>query len=249
MCHNFNDYLEHTLPENVHYFDRLVVVTHPGDKKTQALCQKYGVECVQTEAMHDEGDAFNKGRCINIGLGHLRGLDWILHMDADIVLPHHFRNMLQRARLDPKNIYGADRLNVYGYDHWMAHKHKRYPHYSSGYFVQPLKEFPVGARIVHHEHGYTPIGYFQLWHKSAHKKYPINQGNAEHTDVLFAIQWPRNNRVLLPEVLVYHLEACDGPRPMGGDWSGRTSKHFGPCPHCKCCPCKCSHHKPYKPPC
>ena len=227
ICKNYGDFLTHTLPENLHHFDRLVVVTHPEDKETISLCSKYSVDCVQTTVMHEDGDKFNKGRAINLGLGHLRGLDWILHIDADIVLPHNFKNMLHRAKLNPKNIYGADRMNVYGYDHWMDHKHKLIPHYSHGYFVQPPKEYNVGARIIHHELGYTPIGYFQLWHKSQAKRYPINQGNAEHTDVLFAAQWSREDRILLPEILVCHLESNLGPIEMGLNWEGRKSPRFG----------------------
>lgn len=230
VCKDYSDFLEHTLPENVEQVDRLIVVTHPGDHKTKALCSKYSVDCVETHAFHHQGDKFNKGRAINVGLGHMRGLDWMLHMDADILLPHGFRNMMKRAHLDTANIYGADRVNVYGYEHWMDNKHKTVPHYSHKYFVQPPGEFPMGARIIHHEHGFTPIGYFQLFHKSSGKRYPIHQGNAEHTDVLFAIQWPREHRMLLPEIIVYHLESPNGPTPMGVNWEGRKTPIFGKCP-------------------
>lgn len=236
VCKDYSDLLEETLPLNMQHLDRIVVVTHPGDWETRKLCQKYGVDCVITEAMHEDGDKFNKGRCINLGLGHLRGLDWILHLDADVVLPHGFRNLLYRAKLRQDNIYGCDRLNVYGIEHWDKHKHKCVPHYESGYFVEPVREFPMGARIIHHEHGYCPIGFFQLWHSSMQRKYPINQGNAEHTDVLFACQWPRHQRVLLPEVICYHLESGLGPIPMGTNWGGRKTPPWKRHHHC--------HHKP-----
>jgi hypothetical protein len=226
VCKDYSDFLEQTLPDNLQQVDRLVVVTHPNDRRTIDLCSRFSVECVQTTCMHTQGDEFNKGRAINLGLGHLRGLEWMLHMDADILLPHGFRNMLARTHLDPKNIYGADRVNVVGYDNWMAHKHKTVPHYSHRYFVEPPKEFNLGARIIHSEHGYTPIGYFQFWHRSANRKYPIHQGNAEHTDLLFACQWARENRVLLPEIFVYHLESESSQ--MGANWKGRKTKWFGP---------------------
>ncbi len=237
VCKDYSDFLEHTLPNNMQYLDRLVVVTHPQDKETIALCRKYGAECVKTEAMHEDGDAFNKGRAINIGLGHFRGHEWFLHLDADIVLPHNFRNLLHRAKLRPENLYGADRCNVYGFEHWERNKDTLRPHYAERYFVEPPKAFPLGARIIHDEHGYCPIGYFQLWHANQGKKYPINQGNAEHTDVLFACQWPRHQRVLLPEVLVYHLESGQGPVPMGANWNGRRTPLFKkPDPAPKPCP-------------
>lgn len=245
VCHNYSDFLAEALPINLPYIDRLVVVTHPGDAKTIALCDRYGLDCVKTEAMHEEGDHFNKGRCINLGLGHLRGLDWFLHLDADVVLPHRFRDLLHRSRLKTENLYGADRVNVFGYESWEEIKKDLHPHYSDRYFVEPGH---IGARIIHEEHGYTPIGYFQLWHKSQGKRYPIHQGNAEHTDVLFAAQWRRDQRVLLPEVVVFHLDSNDGPVAMGQNWNGRKSPEFKRRPHphhpprCPYRPCRCPHH-------
>lgn len=223
--------------------ERIVVVTDHDDHLTQKLCQKYSVDCIRTHVFYEDGDKFNKGRAINLAMGHLRGLEWILHMDADILLPHNFKNMLHRTKLNPDCIYGADRANVFGYDHWMEHKPKITPHYEMGYFVDPPKEFPIGARIVHFELGWCPIGYFQLWHKSLGRRYPIHQGTAEHTDVLFAVQWAREHRVLLPEVVVYHLDPAKGPQPMGENWNGRKSPLFTCHEHSKHHHHGCHHHK------
>ncbi len=227
-CVDYSDFLEVTLPETLQHVDRLVVVTSHEDKATRDLCRKWSVDCVATDAMNEDDEKFNKGRGINLGLGHLRGLDWVLHLDADIVLPHGFRGLLSRAKLKKENLYGADRVNVYGYEHWEEHKHKLTPHFSNEYFVQPPAEFPLGARIIHKEIGWCPIGYFQLWHKTQGKRYTPNQGNAEHSDVLFAAQWARANRVILPEVVVYHLDSMNGPTPMGANWNGRKTPLFRP---------------------
>lgn len=227
VCKDYSDFLAHTMPENLQHLDRMVVVTHPNDKQTQALCTKYGVDCVETEVMHDEGDKFNKGRAINLGLSHLRHEGWLLHLDADIMLPHRFRTMLRHAKLDERNIYGADRLNTLSYDHWQQHKHKIVPHHQWRYLIAPPAEFPLGARLLHQEYGWCPIGYFQLWHSRMKRKYPIINGSAEHSDVLFSVQWARDNRILLPEVFVYHLES-EGQGSMGANWNGRTTKFFGP---------------------
>ena len=226
VCVDYSDFLEHTLPETLQHVDRLVVVTGHNDQGTRALCSKFSVDCVISDIMHEDGEVFNKGKAINLGLGHLKGMDWLLHLDADIVLPHGFRGMLERARLKKENLYGCDRVNVYGHDHWTDHKHKLVPHYSDGYFVQPPMEFPLGARIIHRDLGWCPLGFFQLWNKNQGKRYPAHQGNAEHTDVLFAAQWGRANRVLLPEVVAYHLESADGPTPMGANWNGRKTPLF-----------------------
>lgn len=226
VCKDYSDFLAHTLPENLNHLDRIVVVSHPNDKPTQALCTKLGVDCLETEVMHDSGDALNKGRCINLGLSHLRHEGWVLHLDADILLPHRFRSMLRHAKLSPDNLYGADRLNTISYDHWTNHKSKTVPQHQWRCLVVPPCEFPVGSRLLHQEYGYCPIGYFQLWHSSCKRKYPIVSGSAEHSDVLFAVQWERRNRILLPEIFVYHLESEQGS-PMGANWSGRTTKPFG----------------------
>lgn len=236
VCKDYSDFLEHSLKENIQHLDRIVVVTHPNDKATQLLCTKFGVDFVDTEVMHHNGDKFNKGRAINLGLSHLRHDDWLLHLDADIVLPHGFRKTLQLAHLEKEKVYGCDRLNTKSFEHWMAHKDKGVPQHQWRYMVTPQAEFPLGSRLLHQEYGYCPIGFFQLWHSSAGRKYPIVSGSAEHSDVLFAVQWARKHRILLPEIFVYHLESEQGP--MGQNWEGRRSKHFGPkhhhhAPHCK----------------
>jgi hypothetical protein len=228
VCVSYTDFLEHTLPENLQHLDRLVVVTHPDDKKTQSLCEKFGVDCVPTKEMHRDGDKFNKGRAINLGLSHLRHDGWLLHLDADILLPHKFRQMLSHSQLDSTCIYGADRLNCVTYDHWMKHKHKTVPQHQWRYMVTPNSEFPLGSRLLHQEYGYCPIGYFQMWHSSQKRKYPITAGSAEHDDVLFAVQWERSKRILLPEFFVYHLESESAQ--MGANWQGRKTKPFGPDP-------------------
>lgn len=228
-CVNYGDFLEHTLPENMELLDRVVVVTSTSDKRTQALCQRYGVDCYDTEIWHDEGASFSKGRGINLGISHLRHEGYILHMDADILLPHNFRSMLRRSKLDPKCIYGADRLNISGFDKYIALKNedRLHPQFQYHCLVAPNGGMSLGSRLVHGAYGYTPIGFFQLWHSSEKRIYPIVHGSAEHSDVLFAVQWPREKRILLPEFFVYHLES-EKDQQMGVNWHGRKSKEFGP---------------------
>lgn len=235
VCKDYSDFLAHTLPINMNYFDDVVVVTGYDDKETHALCDKYGVECLKTDVFFDNGDTFNKGRAINLGLQNLKKKDWLLHLDADIVLPHRFRDMLFRNKLDPKNIYGADRLNVYGYEAWEKLRPRLIPHYSGGWFVDPgfchekdpVEGVKLGARVIHKEHGYVPIGFFQLWHTFAGRSYNYKLGSAAGADICFPVQWPRANRILLPEVVVYHLDS-ELEHGIGTNWKGRKSRKFGP---------------------
>jgi hypothetical protein len=225
VCKDYSDFLAQTLPENLQQLDRVVVVTHPDDKKTKTLCNHYGVDYVETKVFHEDGDQFNKGRAINLGLSHLRHSDWLLHIDSDILLPHCFRRMLTYGKLNSEFIYGADRQNCLSFENWEKNKQKISPQYKYRYLVTPTSEFPLGSRLVHAEYGYLPIGYFQLWHSSQNRKYPVINGSAEHGDVLFAVQWERTKRALLPEFFVTHLES---ETKFGINWNGRKSKPFGP---------------------
>lgn len=236
-CVNYSDFLEHSLKENLNHVDGITIVTTHEDKATQGVCQKYGVACVQTDVFTEWGDKLNKGRAINLGIAHLRNDDWILHLDADIVLPHKFRSTLGMHPLDKTKIYGADRLNTKSYENWMQHKDAMIPQHENGCHVWAHPQVSLSSRLVHGQYGYVPIGYFQLWHSSQNKRYPVNQGSAEHTDMLFGLQWPKVKRQLLPELFVYHLESESAPQ--GVNWDGRKTKHFGPKHHHH------HHHKPY----
>lgn len=230
ICQNYSDFLSYSLPENIQHFDRVVVVTHPTDHKTKQVCDRYSVDYIETEIMHMDADKFNKGRAINLGLSHLRNDGWLVHLDADIVLPHTFRKLIHHAELDQSKLYGCDRMNTQNFDNWEKHKHDRVPHHHWNYLLPFIKEFPVGARLLHKDYGYCPIGFFQMWHSSQRKKYPIAAGSAEHSDVLFAVQWPRRRRELLAEVTCIHLESSG---KMGINWEGRKSPPFGPKDYCK----------------
>lgn len=134
--------------------------------------------------------------------------------------------MLHKARLEEHCIYGADRVNIVGSEMWErvrghAHFRRQFQH---RYLVKAPPHGEPGARLIHDDYGYCPIGYFQLWHASQQKRYPINQGTAEHTDVLFSLRWPATHRRLLPTVFCHHLES--EPAAMGANWQGRTTRPF-----------------------
>lgn len=235
VCKDYSDFLEHTLPENLSQLDDIIVVTHKDDKATQAVCNKNSVHFITTDAFEEYGHVFNKGQAINVGLDQLRGEDWILHLDADIVLCKDFRRMLRQAQLKKDTIYGSDRINVYGYDAWTRLRPKLGRHYQDRWFVDPgFAHDPVGiegtrfgTRVIHKEYGWVPIGFFQLWHSSIGRRYNVKRGAASGTDVLFPAQWARDKRVLLPDVLVYHLDS-ELTHKMGMNWKGRKSQPFGP---------------------
>jgi hypothetical protein len=236
VCIGYADFLAATLPENLGLVDELVVVTSPDDHETISVCRRHSVHYVLSDDHRRDGP-FNKARLIQRGFDQIGGRDWILHLDADIVLPRKFRQYLDWAHLDERTIYGADRCNLIGWDKWQRLKQYAgaWDNHASqcGHWFHP--ECPMGSRWVSKIHGYCPIGFFQLFAGSAicdggyHvKTYPFHHGDAARSDVQFALQWDRRHRQVLPEVIVLHLDS--EPSALGANWRGRTTGRFGPPP-------------------
>jgi hypothetical protein len=236
VCVGYADFLAATLPENLPVIDDMIVVTDPSDEETRAVCRKHNVRHVLSED-HKRGGPFNKARLINRGFDQLSANEWILHLDADVVLPRQFKQMLGWADLDERCIYGCDRQSIVGWDEWKAFKQyvDRWDNHTHelGYWWHP--NYKPMSRLVSSLHGYTPIGFFQLFHGSEliqhnmHvRQYPTSHQDAARTDHQFSLQWDRRYRQLLPEVIVLHLESEKGTH--GANWCGRTTKRFGPEP-------------------
>jgi hypothetical protein len=237
VCLNYSDFLAETLPLNLNHFDDVVVVTSHDDTDTHKLCEKLSVDYVRTDCFFERGDTMNKGRAINFGRSNLPQKGYLLHLDADIVLPHRYRDMLRRHGLRPDCIYGADRVNVYGWNAWQKLKSRLVPHYQDSWYTDPgfchehfgptPEGIKFGARVIHKEIGWVPLGFHQLWHCSNPIRYNYVLGSAAGGDVFFPAQWPRNKRILMPEVTCYHLDS-ETDHKKGVNWKGRQSRKFGP---------------------
>ncbi len=228
ICVNFSDVLAHTLPLNKHHFNKMVVVRDEQDDATWNLCAHHHIECVTTNYFYHNDHAFNKGNGIIEGLRRLKLDDWVLHLDADIVLPPRFRSLLQNV-VQPQadTIYGIDRMMCPSFEAWMQFVGEPLRQHTDQIFVE-ARPWPLGARVAKLDgDGYIPIGFFQLWNAAATgiKDYPNQHGTAGRTDMLHAMRWPRPKRLLIPEIVGIHLE---GPQEKGKrNWRGRTMKPFG----------------------
>ena len=136
------------------------------------------------------------------------------------------RNLLEWRPLDRESIYGVDRVNCIGYEPWK--KFLAEHHTGHDYMCRTkIPPFPLLDRISIRDYGgWVPIGFFQMWHGSLGRRYPIAKGNAEHTDVLHAIQWDETRRHLIPEVVAVHLQSEHSA--LGANWKGRTTPRFAP---------------------
>ncbi len=228
VCVDYADFLAHTLPLNKPHLQRWVIVTAPHDRATQRLCAHHNVQCLVTESFYRQGDRFNKGRGVNFGLAALEKKNWLLHLDADIALPPRTQEMLVKAQLDRNTLYGIDRLMCPDFNAWARYQRAPTPHFENEVFVH-LKPFPVGTRVAKLDRGgYVPIGFFQLWHSATGRiEYPEHHATAARSDMLFALQWDRAHRQILPEVVGIHLASGEN-EPMGANWNGRRTAQFGP---------------------
>ena len=225
---DYVDFLAETLPYTLAVADDLVVVTSPSDEPTKDLCRRHGVRYVTTEAFYAGGMRFSLGAGNNVGLANCRRDDWVLVLDADIVLPAHTRAALEAASLDEKKLYGVDRVTALGRPTWDAVKgHRQYD--------RPRVDAPplrLGTRIAIPElGGYAPCGFFQLFNPtgSGIHDYPIHpHGTSEGSDMMHAARWERRNRELLPEIIAVHLETSfDAGRPVvAANWAGRRTPVF-----------------------
>jgi hypothetical protein len=224
VCAFYSDFLRETLPHNKQMFDKVVVVTSPEDKATRKLCEFHHVECVVTDDLRTRWDEFCKGAGINAGLAKLEKKGWVLHLDADIWLPPQTRVILSQLKLAKETLYGIDRFIVHGYEAWAAFRQVPQLQHETNSWVH-LKAFPLGTRVMSGT-GYVPIGFFQMWcpEVSCIDSYIEGHTTAAREDGLFAEQWPRNRRALLPEIVGYHLESDDAV--MAANWGGRTTKEF-----------------------
>ena len=229
-CVGYGDFLAATLPTNKGLFDYVVVVTTTEDKVTQRICEFWGVHVITTDRYRTKEGSFCKGAGINEGLKVLDRTGFVVQMDADILLPPLTRRLLNDADLDPSFIYGLDRMMCRSFEEWQGFVVNPRLQQENDIYVH-TSAFPIGVRIATSKgkyHGYVPIGFFQMWHPtvSGVTAYPEEHTDAGRGDMIFASNWPRNKRSMIPEVIAYHLES--EPAKMGINWKGRKTKTFGP---------------------
>lgn len=165
-CVGYSRLLNITLPNNLNYIDKVVVVTSPDDHATIEVCNKYErVICVITDSFfRDQNGAinprfkFNKGAGLNQGIHKLEYNDWILNIDVDILIRKSFYSDFYHISKisDYKSIvYTYPRIHVVNHtqiDGMLSHRL---------YGMRPIQ-----VNIANNEGHNVAIGYFQLFHRS-----------------------------------------------------------------------------------
>lgn len=197
---NYNDFLSLTLEKNTKIFDNITVVTSSDDEICKRLCDKFGVKCLQTDVMYENGDKFNKGKAINFGIKSLENPEFVLLLDADCIV----ENKILTSQLETDVIYTAGRIIIESYD--------RYCNW--------IKDKTTKTRVESNR----GLGFFHLFNMESKKinkncPYSENFSNADGSDLLFRNLFDRkediNNKII-------HLGVAYK------NWKGRKSPDFFP---------------------
>jgi hypothetical protein len=215
VCVNYADYLSIALTRNLCHFDRFIVVTVADDLETQFACSAANVEVVITHRLHHNAAVFNKGCALNDGLAKLSRTGWIALLDADIVLPANFRQVVLGIKDQTEILFSCKRRICTSYSAW-----KRYG--EAGDFDRFMET--KGDQMLFRAFGPAATGYLAVFSCAAsalNARWPwCNERfvDASRVDVDFAGLWG-TTRQWLPFPVVHLGE-------VGVNWRGRRSDPF-----------------------
>lgn len=177
---DYNDYLSITLENNLKFLQNIHVVTSIKDLVCQDICKQYGVDCIITDKFYESNSIFNKGKAINYAISKLENPDWILILDADILL----KDEINLSNLDYNILYSCKRTIVENHEQYLNLKNQ-----------ELIEESGIG------------FGYFQLFNfksKYVNRRmvYPEVSRNASKSDVIFKRQFKSIEDL---KSKVYHL--------------------------------------------
>ena len=124
VCVNYDDYLQLTLPRNIRSLNghaEIAIVTDNKDIQTQKIAHGHGLKLIISDRIHERGAPIAKGRAINDAFEVIKPADWILVMDADILLqrdligkicdmPLNRDSLYYTRRWGPETVAGIPRL-------------------------------------------------------------------------------------------------------------------------------------------
>lgn len=220
VCVGYADYLRRTTYWNFGQFDKHLIVTSYQDNATVITAADHGMYTFISDAFYMSNATFNKAAAINHALVTLQPDDWVLFMDADILLPVDFRANLELEALDPEKLYYTHRGTVFrdGLDASLE-----------ALKLKPELRYAEKHKVLHHGIDTLPWGYFQLVNakcsKLVNKKWAwmaAHHKSANEYDTEFMNMWPKSQHVLLPQKKFKVLHMGHGPR--GQNWNGRVTE-------------------------
>lgn len=237
VCVFYSQYLKHCIT-NKRFFKRWVIVTVEDDVDTINLCKKHNLEYIFSKTLYTR--TFGKGCAINEAFDYLgKDKEWYLHIDADILLPDYFPNIVQIDHVlkRPKivgykknefmNVQNYERNGPYvPYEELIDKESQSFNLYTMGRVnieeqlnlenFNPQEYWPQTEKIQDQDKGW---GYFQLFHLPTYLKihpnlyqiYPSLSNNAGNDDIIFKKMF---NKVITLDAFCMHLS------PTATNWEG-----------------------------
>jgi hypothetical protein len=193
---NYNDYLLLSLNNNIKYFENITIITSSDDILCQKICEKFGIKCLITNVMYEDGDYFNKGKAINFGLKNIENPDLVLILDADIVITKE----IDLDTLNDGIFYYTGRYFCDDYETYKKWENNQ-----------------IDLKEIGEYESNNGLGYFQLFKYDSSKLYPKNFKDAGWSDLVFRDKFPKRIKI---ENDVIHL----GENYK--NWKGRKSERF-----------------------
>lgn len=199
---DYNDFLVLSLENNIKYLDNIIVVTSSKDHLCKRICDNFGVKCIITDRMYENGAKFNKGKAINEGIKSIQNPEWILLLDADIILPSNWSDLVI------SNIFIKDAMHTCSRN--IIENYQDYQRWLNGEEVGRL-ETSKG------------FGYFQLFNINnlsffgKNPIFPETSDNAAWSDITFRDKF---NQIKELPMSVVHL----GKAYV--NWKGRNTDKF-----------------------
>ena len=108
VCIDFSGTLAQCL-RNRSLVDHWVVVTTPDDTATIELCELNGIDHLAVATRRTGFHAAtNKALYLDEGIrAALELAEWVLILDADVILPFHWREVFDRSGPEPDKLYGS----------------------------------------------------------------------------------------------------------------------------------------------
>jgi len=167
VCIDFCKWLK-LCKSNKNHLTRWLIVTHISDGETINFCKSNNIEYILSKKIFSSDKLFAKGKAINEALTLLDEPEWILSLDADILLPSNFTDCVEKYAKNKSFIYGSRRYDS---------------------FNNLIQQDEKNGKVI-------PYGFFQLWHYSMKSKYSEVSSNAIVDDWVFSESFGNNTEIL-----------------------------------------------------
>jgi hypothetical protein len=207
ISYNYYDTLQYMLVANYKHFEKIYIVTQEDDTVTINYCKQFNnIEVLMYDFTPTTDKTFDKYGAINYAQKLMYNAYpnyWYVMLDADIILPVNFIDILTNITLDEDCIYGGIRVDI-----------------------KSINEICNMSFIINNKNKHNNIireattapsilGCFQLYKKPVYHK--VDFKNAGEGDFVFCHE---NFKLfcLLESILYYHL---GDPNVEGINWDGK----------------------------